>query len=228
MTAAEAFKEKKFIKIEQLLTKELVDFFYYNLILHYNRFTWILEHKPYPFDKHGLYNHEGYLRRAFDKSDTTDAFSQYADSAFDALLGLKTDYLSGVLELKLVPTYSFAMMYVEGQGLEKHTDRPSCEISVSVHLGSPGLKPWPLYVEGIPVELNPGDAVVYRGIDVPHWRLPLEECNHYAQCFLHYNDSEGPFKSTNIYDNRPLLGFKNLFNDTPEGRKRVGANEEDD
>jgi hypothetical protein len=42
--------------------------------------------------------------------------------------------------------------------------------------------------------MNPGDAVLYKGIDVVHWRDELEG-EFVTQTFLHYVDSDGPYKN---------------------------------
>ena len=41
-----------------------------------------------------------------------------------------------IIGKKLYPTYYFDRYYFPGQELEKHMDRPSCEISVSVHISN--------------------------------------------------------------------------------------------
>ena len=55
----------------------------------------------------------------------------------------------------------------------------------------------------VPLYLEPGDMIVYRGTIVEHWREKFLGLNH-AQVFLHYNDADGPFKIK--YDGRPMLG----------------------
>ncbi len=63
-----------------------------------------------------------------------------------------------------MPTYAFTRFYTYNAELVKHTDRPACEISVSVMWDSDGTK-WPLYVDGNPVDMKPGDAVIYLGCE---------------------------------------------------------------
>jgi hypothetical protein len=135
-------------------------------------------------------------------------------SAGDVFMdGLLMDLLPGAEEisrLKLFPTYSYFRLYHRGDVLAKHTDRPSCEISLSLCLGYEGEKAWPLIVEGpqgvSSVELAPGDGLLYRGIECPHWRESLEsDCT--AQVFLHYVDQNGPYAEWK-YDKRPALSFK--------------------
>ena len=92
--------------------------------------------------------------------------------------------------LKLFPTYSFFRLYTLLSDLKKHSDRPSCEVSVTVMLGSDGTQ-WPIYMDGKPVDLNPGDACIYLGCELEHWREPFEGDWH-LQTFLHYVDQNGP------------------------------------
>tara|TARA_Y100000356_G_scaffold118678_1_gene109823 strand:+ start:1042 stop:1389 length:348 start_codon:yes stop_codon:yes gene_type:complete len=94
--------------------------------------------------------------------------------------------------LELLPTYAFWRMYTKNAVLEKHTDRPSCEISVTVHIDS-DKTPWPIYIDGNPVETKPGDAVIYLGCELEHWRDSFKGDWH-AQTFLHYVDKNGPNK----------------------------------
>jgi len=93
----------------------------------------------------------------------------YGDPAFDGLV----EYLRPRVEvhsgLRLLPTYSYFRMYKRGDVLERHRDRPACEISVTLNIGQKPLSPWPIYVqgEGEPngAELKPGDALIYRGLE---------------------------------------------------------------
>ena len=68
---------------------------------------------------------------------------------------------------------------------------------------------WPMWVQDkqgkeVPVSLEPGDMIIYRGCDVYHWREPYLGLNH-AQVFLHYNDLAGPYRKQ--YDGRPILAI---------------------
>src|SRR5690348_1043997 len=48
----------------------------------------------------------------------------YADPATELLLAHKAPYLSDLLQLDLVPTYSFLRLYRPGDRLAAHRDRP--------------------------------------------------------------------------------------------------------
>ena len=133
-------------------------------------------------------------------------YSIYADHVMETLLVKTLPVMKEKTGLDLLPTYSYARVYEKGSILEKHKDRPSCEISTTLNLGG---DLWPIYVEGIKIDLNPGDMLIYAGCELEHWREPFEG-NICGQVFLHYNHADGPFAKTNLYDKRPLLGVPNI------------------
>ena len=128
----------------------------------------------------------------------------YSDFFAEALLASKIKRMEEETGLKLFPTYSYWRVYSMFAELTPHMDRKACEISVSVMFGSCGT-PWPIYVDEEPIEMQPGDAVIYLGCELNHYRKPFEGDWH-AQAFLHYVNQEGPNKD-NIFDKRPFLGY---------------------
>mgnify|MGYP003120860093 FL=1 len=70
-------------------------------------------------------------------------------------------------------------------------------------VGSSGEK-WPIFMDGTSVELEAGDAVIYSGCEVEHWREEFLG-DYHSQFFLHYVDKNGPHKELNL-DNRFYLG----------------------
>lgn len=118
------------------------------------------------------------------------------------LLTNKTSHISEIIGETVLPTYVYSRIYRNGSVLTKHTDRPSCEISVTLHLG--GDKPWAIWIEKPNkekkcVNLNPGDAMIYLGCIAPHWRDKFEG-EDYVQFFLHYVRSRGCYGS-HYFDN---------------------------
>ena len=106
----------------------------------------------------------------------------------------KTQTISEIIEHTVIPTYTYGRVYRKNSVLEKHTDRPACEISVTVHLG--GDLPWSIWIQDPEgknrcVSLNPGDAMIYLGCIAPHWRDEFYG-EWYSQIFLHYVRSGGP------------------------------------
>lgn len=95
---------------------------------------------------------------------------------------------------------NYARKYKFGTELPRHRDRPIFKMGLSLCLDyTMNKKSWPLYFfdetknQEYEVFLNRGDAVLYQGHKLDHWRYPLDYQNHY-QLFIMYNDTK------NIYD----------------------------
>jgi hypothetical protein len=128
----------------------------------------------------------------------------YNDTTFESLLLSKQKRIEQEVGFKLFPTYVFWRMYTYGSILEKHTDRPSCEISCTITLYSDG-NDWPIYLGGTPVILKPGDGVIYEGCDIEHWREQYLGDGQ-SQVFLHYVEANGKYKD-HKYDKRRGIGY---------------------
>ena len=95
--------------------------------------------------------------------------------------------------MDLVPTYSYTRLYEKGNILRRHKDRPSCEISTTVHLGGDRMAYFsrpdqgqdfvidefknihkPGAPKGVRVDLKVGDMLIYSGCELEHWREPFE------------------------------------------------------
>jgi hypothetical protein len=134
---------------------------------------------------------------------------------FDKLLEDLTPHFEQASGLKLFPTYSYARLYnAQGEELKVHRDRPACEISASLTLDFEG-DVWPIFMganedksEATEVKMDIGDAVMYRGCDIYHWREAYKEGKWQAQVFLHYVDQNGPHAEWK-YDKRESLGLSN-------------------
>jgi hypothetical protein len=132
----------------------------------------------------------------------------YGDFIMEGLLISLLPEIEHASGLALSPTYSYFRVYKHGDSLARHTDRPSCEISLSLCLGFEQEESWPFWIEGpggaASVNLAPGDAVLYRGMDLPHWRERFEG-QRQAQLFLHYVDQNGPYTEWR-FDKRGATG----------------------
>ena len=129
--------------------------------------------------------------------------------------------LEKIIGRTLYNTYYYDRYYFPGQALTKHADRDACEISVSIHVSTnlpDKLKDWPFKIktpdtytddkktavlipgEGRAAILNPGDGLLYKGCERPHWRdaMPTPEKvedapkeYYYHQIFFHYVLQDG-------------------------------------
>ena len=160
----------------------------------------------------------------WDDDQVPNTYSLYGDPFMETLMMKVLPIMQKRTNMNLIPCYTYARIYKKGDILRRHRDRPSCEISTTLHLGG---DLWPIFLDptgqktvideykqihkpnapqGISITLEVGDMLVYSGSDLEHWREPFEGDNC-AQVFLHYNNIDGPFGTENKFDKRPLLGI---------------------
>jgi hypothetical protein len=158
-----------------------------------------------------LYKHvlgRGDVAEPASMSGQDGAVEMFADQVMEHVLAGVHPRIEQLSGLTLDPTYSFFRIYRRGNILLRHTDRAACEVSVSLNLGPALDPPWPLWVRGpvseSAIELAPGDAALYRGVECEHWREPLEG-DHLAVVFLHYVERGGKYSEWK-YDKRPDIG----------------------
>jgi len=187
----------KYQVIKNAISYELANFIY-------NYFLLKRDAVKYMYDNNILYDMG--LHGTWKDEQIPNTYSHYADHVMETLLMKVLPKMQQETGLELVPTYSYARIYKRGDILHKHKDRPSCEISTTIHLGG---DPWSIFVEGTEVMLDVGDMLVYSGCELEHWREPLEG-NTCAQVFLHYNHVNGPFAKENRFDKRPMLGLPSM------------------
>ena len=88
--------------------------------------------------------------------------------------------------------------------LAPHSDRPSCEYSVTVMIDSDKTD-WPIVIDDKSFTLERGDALIYKGCDFIHKRDEFHG-DYHMQAFLHYVDKQGPNKEWHL-DKRLMLGM---------------------
>jgi len=119
----------------------------------------------------------------------------YNFKPFLELLCQKTNEVTNLIEESVLPTYTYARIYKNGEVLARHRDRPACEISLTINID--GDAPWAIGIqkplgEEINLDLNQGDAMLYLGCVADHWRDTPFSGQNYSQLFLHYVRSNGP------------------------------------
>jgi hypothetical protein len=133
----------------------------------------------------------------------------YGDTLTESILLHLKPTMERFTGLSLLPTYSYLRIYETGSVLARHKDRHACEISASLTIGYDAQEPWPLWLESRgrrrSVALGPGDMLVYKGREVPHWRERFGG-GYWIQAFFHYVDADGPLASYK-FDGRRGVGL---------------------
>lgn len=109
----------------------------------------------------------------------------------------------------LLPSFDYFRIYPKGDICRVHSDRPSCEHSLSLTLAYSDGKPWDLQIGTRPVEdpkalhddfgdepfssiaMQPGDAVLYRGVKRRHGRIEPNPNGWSAHLFLQWVERGG-------------------------------------
>ena len=211
-----SFKTKKYQVIKGALSKELANFIFNYMMLQRDAVDLMM--------KNNKVNPKNPFIGTRTDPQIPGAYSKYGDWAMETLLMYMIPIMRQRTGLELIPTYSYTRLYEKGNALHRHKDRPSCEISTTLHLGG---DEWPIFLDpsgqnfviderkniikpgapkGVKVDLKIGDMLIYSGCDLEHWREPFQGrvC---SQVFLHYNHANGPFAKTNVLDKRPILGI---------------------
>ena len=149
-----------------------------------------------------------------DELDVPTSYSRYRYPSYHQVHKLIGKAIENILQIDLFPTYYYERCYWKGSVLERHTDRPACEISISIQVSS-NTKPWPIFFkkpngEESSVTMNDGDGVIYKGIEIEHWRNRLdskynrfqryikklrkiEDDTYHHQVFFHYVKAQGNY-----------------------------------
>ena len=212
------FETKKYQVIKNAVSYDLANFIYNYFLLKKDAVRYMYENNIHS---------QSAILGSWTDQQIPNTYSCYADFVMETLMMKVLSKMQKETGLKLVPTYSYARVYKKGDELRRHKDRPSCEISTTIHLGG---DPWPIFIDGTGadniideyknihkpnaptgtrVDLEIGDMLVYSGCDLEHWREPFEG-DICGQVFLHYNHVNGRFTDKNKLDGRPMLGLPKL------------------
>ena len=210
------FQQHKYLVIRNAISFELANFAFNYFLMKRDATKWMHENNYISEFTPGF--------GAWKDQQVPNTYSVYGDTFMETLMMKVLPVMEKHTELKLLPTYTYTRAYKKGDKLRRHKDRPSCQISTTVHLGG---EEWPIYIDptgsdnvineykeihkpnapqGQRVDLKIGDMLVYSGCELEHWREAFEG-NVCVQTFLHYNDANGRFGKENIFDKRPMLGI---------------------
>ena len=210
-----SFKTKKYQVIRGAISKELANFIFNYMMLQRDAVDFLMKN-----NKLNPYN--PFIGKR-DDPQVLGVYTKYADWVMETLLQYVRPIMKAKTGMDLIPTYSYTRVYEKGNKLKRHKDRPSCEVSTTLHLGG---DEWPIFLDpsggnyvmdeykeihkpgapkGVRVDLKVGDMLIYSGCELEHWRETFQGtvC---SQVFLHYNHANGPYAKTNLFDKRPMLG----------------------
>lgn len=200
-----SFEKEKYVVIKNILSKDVLKLSYNYITQKKKVYDFMLEEKVVSTVTN--YNYWGNT----DTQVSDCHYASYGDLLMDMILENLKPKIEKKINMELIENYTYTRIYKTGNELARHTDRASCEISGTLNLGGDN---WSIFLdptggknkEGISVNLNPGDILIYRGSDLEHWREPFDG-QYCVQCFVHYHDKNGQFKNREKYDNRKLLGI---------------------
>ena len=150
-----------------------------------------------------------------DEKQVPGSLARYNIPTYRELHFLVKKEIEKILGMDLLPSYFYDRFYGPHNILKRHSDRPACEVSVTLQISTTLKDPWPIWFERPDgsesyVLMNNGDGVIYKGTEREHWRDAMpdevpwwkkkiakirgkEIEQHHHQLFLHYIDSNGPF-----------------------------------
>ena len=212
------FQYKKYQVVKNAISYELANFIF-------NYFLLKRDAVKFMYENNITWNND--MLGTWADIQIPNTYSIYSDHVMETLMMKVIPKMEKETGLNLIPTYSYARLYKNGDILRRHKDRPSCEISTTIHLGG---DPWPIFIDGTGADnvidesrnihkpnapkgtkvlLDVGDMLVYSGCELEHWREPFDG-NICGQVFLHYNHLNGPFADKNKFDKRPMLGLPKM------------------
>ena len=198
------FQQHKYLVIRNAISVELANFAFNYFLMKRDATEWMYSNNYVSEFTPGF--------GTWKDKQVPNTYSVYGDTFMETLMMKVLPVMEKHTKLKLLPTYTYTRAYKKGDVLKRHKDRPSCQISTTLHLGG---NEWPIYLDptggdnvptGERVDLKIGDMLVYSGCELEHWRDAFEG-NVCVQTFLHYNDANGSFGKENIFDKRPMLGI---------------------
>tara|TARA_B100000965_G_scaffold400993_1_gene423910 strand:- start:4793 stop:5353 length:561 start_codon:yes stop_codon:yes gene_type:complete len=159
----------------------------------------LFDENPTPIElKYRIVRGKHILDNADMPTQVSNSVSIYNNPRYEILYYKVKREIEKITGKRLHRTYYYERLYKQNNVLTKHVDRPACEVSVSLHLSSSIKTPWSIFFEQDVVKeykADVGDAILYNGIDTPHWRQPLicSDKDYYHQIFFHFVDADGEY-----------------------------------
>lgn len=138
---------------------------------------------------------------------------EYGDPLLELWLEKLLPTIEQTIGRALWPSLSFYYVYHQGNRLQAHTDRSSCQWVASLCIGAdPEFKQnqptWPLILkhEGqpMPISLDFGDLLLFKGHSTEHWREAFTG-QWFVSAIFAFVEQDGPY-AFQKYDQRRNLG----------------------
>jgi hypothetical protein len=144
------------------------------------------------------------------KRDAIEVYGYHYPPMLGLLWGM-TPIVSRLLGRELLPSYDYFRIYREGDVCRVHSDRYSCEVSLSLTLDYSDGVTWDLEVGSDPAEagarveedfagdayrsvtMMPGDGVLYQGVTRRHGRITPNPNLWSAHLFMHWVTRDAPY-----------------------------------
>lgn len=135
-----------------------------------------------PPEERGLINYFGKADKFYhdpEEKQVAGSLSRYSHPKYKYIHSQIRLKIEKILGQQLYNTYYYDRFYFVGQRLFRHIDRDACEISLTYQISTNSNEPWGICFETPQgeekyVNLQNGDAVLYKGCERDHWREPLK------------------------------------------------------
>jgi len=135
-----------------------------------------------------------------DRGDNGARLGSNGEPSSALLLHLLQPLVARIAGADIKPAYSYAWIYRRGAQMPAHRDRDACRYTLSVLVdyapAVDGPTPWPLGIHprggGAPLEIRQsiGDAVIFNGQELSHFRPPFTAGTQSTSLLLHYVDRD--------------------------------------
>jgi hypothetical protein len=117
--------------------------------------------------------------------------SFYQDREMIAQQNILTAKIEEYTQIKLIPMFCYNRVYRTGAILRMHKDSERAQIGATINLGQKG-NPWDIWLvdyneNAHNITLEPGDALIYYGSKLHHWRGQLVDSDLVSQVMFHFN-----------------------------------------
>jgi hypothetical protein len=137
-----------------------------------------------------------------DRGDDGTRRGSHGEPSSALLLHLLQPLVEEIVGADIKPAYSYAWLYRRGAAMPRHRDRDACRCTVTLLVdfapAIDGPTPWPLGIHArggdaaLEVRQSVGDAIIFNGRELKHFRPPFVAGTRSTSLLLHYVDRDFP------------------------------------